>query len=284
MNAKPKQIIIDKDAFVGINLDELCNFARNHILILPRVLYDECAKNEVEGDKLLKRFMDIIVAGGYTCPSCMDIAKKEGKILEPYGFLPDLDETRMCQNKFRKGAILYNPDNDDDAREKDIEIANFLLVYNKEIAQEFAPDKLREAEARRSCLEANRLERYRFWIESIDCQDVHELIRKESVKFTNSPDKFCLSSAWVIWHFVRLAYVVYLDYSFLKKGRGAESERRRTLHDLNDIEYVVLLSRADGILTRDEKLVKPLAKAAFPDKDVFSSLDEVPNEYLCHWN
>jgi len=42
--------------------------------------------------------------------------------------------------------------------------------------------------------------------------------------------------------------------------------------------------RADGLLTRDKKLVTPLAQAAFPEKDVFFSLDEVPDEYLCNWS
>lgn len=64
-------------------------------------------------------------------------------------------------------------------------------------------------------------------------------------------------------------------------GGGPGEERAE--HDYQDMEYVILLSRADCILTRDEKLVKPLAKAAFPDKDVFSSLDEVSEDYLCNW-
>jgi hypothetical protein len=58
----------------------------------------------------------------------------------------------------------------------------------------------------------------------------------------------------------------------------------RAQHDVLDVEYVVLLSHADGILTRDKKMVKPLARAAFPNKDVFSSPAEVPDEYLCHWD
>ncbi|MCK4292221.1 MAG: hypothetical protein KAY65_03425, partial [Planctomycetes bacterium] len=75
----PKQIIIDKDAFVGINLDALCNFAGDHFLILPRVLHDECADNENARETLFGRFRDIILAGGYTCASGRDIVKKEGQ-------------------------------------------------------------------------------------------------------------------------------------------------------------------------------------------------------------
>jgi hypothetical protein len=43
------------------------------------------------------------------------------------------------------------------------------------------------------------------------------------------------------------------------------------------MEYVLLLSRADGILTNDQSLIKPLAQAAFPDKQVFSSIGEIPS-------
>jgi len=45
----------------------------------------------------------------------------------------------------------------------------------------------------------------------------------------------------------------------------------------------LLLSRADCLLTGD-KGCSCLAKAAFPEKDVFSSLEDVPKVYLGHWN
>jgi hypothetical protein len=60
-------------------------------------------------------------------------------------------------------------------------------------------------------------------------------------------------------------------------------ELEKAEHDLYDVEYVMLLSRADAILTKDEKLVGPLARAAFPQKDMFSSLEEVPESYRCDW-
>jgi len=44
----------------------------------------------------------------------------------------------------------------------------------------------------------------------------------------------------------------------------------------------MLLSRADCLLTSDEGCSR-LAKAAFPEKDVFSSLEEVPEDYLVDW-
>jgi hypothetical protein len=72
------------------------------------------------------------------------------------------------------------------------------------------------------------------------------------------------------------------DYYWLRQKGGPPGDNRAE-HDYQDIEYVLLLSRADGIITRDKKLVEPLARAAFPEKDVFSSLEEVPESYRCDW-
>jgi len=73
-----------------------------------------------------------------------------------------------------------------------------------------------------------------------------------------------------------------MEHAFLRQT-GDVSKIESFEHDIQDVKYVLLLSRADGLLTRDTGC-SCLAKAAFPEKDVFSSLDEVPYEYLCHWN
>jgi len=80
------------------------------------------------------------------------------------------------------------------------------------------------------------------------------------------------------------AYYCSCKRILLPSPNGRNSGDKRAEHDYQDMEYVLLLSRADAILTRDKKLVKPLAEAAFPDRDVFFDLDEVPDEYVCHWN
>ena len=92
-----------------------------------------------------------------------------------------------------------------------------------------------------------------------------------------------MSDEWVSWHFLRLYLILLMERSLLRHT-GAASGQIYVEHDLQDITYVLLLSRADGLLTWDKGLVIPLAKAAFPEKDVFSSLDEVPEEYLGDWN
>ena len=50
-------------------------------------------------------------------------------------------------------------------------------------------------------------------------------------------------------------------------------------NDIFDIFYVSHLSQAGGLITGDKKLMRPLAMAAFPGKDVFGSINEVHPSY-----
>ena len=95
-----KSIILDKSAFVGMNLNDLCNFARNYFLILPMVLHDECAENKEKRQQLFERFRRIILSDGYICQAGRDIVEKEAQTLQPYGFLADLDKTARWQKEF----------------------------------------------------------------------------------------------------------------------------------------------------------------------------------------
>lgn len=284
MTIMPKKLIIDKDTFVGINLDELCNFARNHFLILPLVLHDECATNVEKREELFEKFRTLILSGSHMCMAGRHIVQKEGQTLQPHSSLADTDETNRMRRKFKKGYVLSKPDSVDDIHEGHVDAAYLALEKNEEVANAIALKKLKEAKEKRGFLEANKLERFKFWVGAVELVDIHRIAISTFSYLTDSPEKFCLSRSWVTWHFVRLASVLALDYAFLRKGKGGTKELTKAEHDLHDIEYVYLMSRADGLLTRDKKLVKPLAQAAFPEKDVFSGLDEVPDEYLCHWS
>jgi hypothetical protein len=101
-------------------------------------------------------------------------------------------------------------------------------------------------------------------------------------QWITDPTKFCLSPEWMTWHEIRLLKAVFVEYTYLRQTSCAPS-RENAEHDYQDMEYVLLLSRADAIITRDKKLVEPLARAAFPEKDVFSSLEDVPESYRCDW-
>jgi len=79
---------------------------------------------------------------------------------------------------------------------------------------------------------------------------------------------------------LRIYFAWAIEWAF-KRNQSGPSFRGDIENDFYDMEYVACLCKADGLLTRDEGLVKPLAEASFPDKQeqVFSSIDQIPNDY-----
>ena len=112
--------------------------------------------------------------------------------------------------------------------------------------------------------------------------DLHQIaVDTTPAGWIKDKERFCLSPEWMSWQRMRLIKVIVMNYHYLQCIGGGPKEERAE-HDYQDMEYVLLINRADCLITRDN-FAKNLAKAAFPDKDVFSNLDEVPDEYLCHW-
>jgi hypothetical protein len=280
-----KYIIIDKDVFKGTQTDKLVAFVQNHFLILPDTLYYECATNSTDKEELLYRFRSVILAGAYICPSFIDIIKKEANNLSPYGFLVKLEEVSTVRKTFQKNQRPYSLKHAEIMLKEEYNMAENILKsahkFNDELVLE-DPQLLREVRKWNSS-RSTRLARFQKWAELIDAEDIHRCSRQLLGGLTRNPEKYCLSNDWISWHYLRLMLILFYEKAFLFHV-GAQFSERAVEHDLQDMKYVLLLSRADGLLTGDKKLVKPLAKAAFPDKDIFSNLDEVPEQYVCHWS
>ena len=287
MTPEPKQVVIDKCAFQGTNDDRLCSFAMNHVLVLPHDLYGEIvtSKKLHERETHLQRFRNAMLSNAHWGRSLRSMVEWEAKTLQPYGPLVDWDETRKMRDRLARGDA-YSPEFASDAAVGNLDSARITLGKCAMVCQEVAPHILACAGARRHELEprARRWERLQFLIDRIDEPDalnIHAIAVSQCREGIRHPDRFCLSRDWVSWQHVRLTTVLLLEYSFLKKGRGGGTEQENAEHDLYDVHYAVLLSRADGVITWDKQLVEPLARAAFPENDVFSSLEEVPESYRC---
>ncbi len=282
MNSQMKKVILlDKSVLHGTSTHKLKQFVNNHFLILPRVLYDECVMDEKDPKEiLLKRFGDVVAAGGYTCKDGMYIVQREGQMLQPFPYLADHVETDSFRETVKRLGKLPKPDSVEHIYKIHMDAAQFLLDSYDEVAKTIDPEKLEDAEAKRGTLEANKLECFRFWIETIEHIDIHTLAVNAFRQFTNTPDRYCLSNDWVTWHYLKIATALAFEYTF-RKGKPGKNQLTNAEHDIQDLEYVFLLSKAGALLTGDH-VCSCLAKAAFPDKDVFSSLDEVPEEYVCN--
>ena len=283
MKPVPKQLIIDKDVFQGTSQATLCKFAKNHFLILPEVLLYECLTNPEQKSILRHRFEQAMLGGAYICPSAKRIVFKEARELSPCRFLPDLQMTTDIRGAIKKNMSYFDSDLVQETYEERCKSAKTLLDSAPNTAEKIAsqePGILKEAKK----YQGNRSERFKLWVETVTRKDVHELVIEKLSYLTKSPERFCLSNEWITWHYFCFVCVIHLEYTFLRTVQGETPKLTQAEHDCQDIEYVTYLSLADGLLTRDKKLVTLLAKAAFPDKDIFSSLDEVPEEYVCHWS
>ena len=281
MKSVPKQLVIDKNVFQGTSIQSLCDFARSHFLVLPDDLYYECASTDRKQQELLDRFRDVILAGGCICPRRNTIIKKEAENLCPYGPLIDMQTISVVRKTFQKNSRPYKPEEVKTAKANELRMAQMIINcangFTRKLTSE-EPERL--AQIRRCQL--GHSDRFAIWAASVDSQDIIHQASEEMLKgFTNRPDKFCLSEEWVSWHFMRLYLILLQERTFLRHT-GNASGPISIEHDLQDITYVMLLSRADCLLTND-KSCSCLAKAAFPEKDVFSSLEEVPEDYLGDW-
>ena len=279
-----KYLILDKSVFEATSTSKLGIFAQNHFLILPDVLYYECATTDKNKERLLDRFRSVILSGAYTCPSYVGIIRNEAKNFYPYGFIVDLEEVPAVRRTFQLNSRPYSSNHAQEKLEDELDMAKMLRDssddYLKKIAVE-NPSLLSEIRKFDNSRKG-RFERFRAWAKNVDSQDIHWASMKQLKGVTHCHDKYCLSDEWVSWQFLRLTHIIFMEHAFLRQT-GDVSKIESFEHDIQDVKYVLLLSRADGLLTRDTGC-SCLAQAAFPEKDVFTSLDKVPEEYICHWS
>jgi hypothetical protein len=111
--------------------------------------------------------------------------------------------------------------------------------------------------------------RLRLWVEATD-----KMSRK--LVETSAPDMASyLTPEWYTWQNHRLRWVLGFEWAYQKAKSGSLPPYKSACHDFHDMQYVTYLTRADALITRDERLVAPLARAAFPQKCVSSDLSNV---------
>ncbi|MHC4546816.1 MAG: hypothetical protein ACYSYL_20240 [Planctomycetota bacterium] len=277
---------MDKDVFLGIEFNVLRDFARNHILLVCDTLLYECVTAKHMRDRmLLDRCRNLIRAGAYYCSCSVYFLKWEGWNICPYPpFLPDLEKTERIREGHVRHEDSFSPQELEEILDVHTRVAKNIFLGTVERVGSRISSERPDIAANVRALPQETCERMRLWLDEFDRVGMHEVaIRSMPDGWVKTNAKFCRSQEWISWQYFRLASVLANEYYRLTEMGGVPGIERAE-HDYQDMEYVLLLSRADGLLTRDERLVKPLAEAAFPNKDVFSSLEEVPEEYVCHWS
>ncbi len=265
--------VLDKNVFIGTNQQELCKFVGSNTVILPETLFYECyTSNELSDKKFFKRLYQLLKGGAYVTYQLMQIIRDEGENLSPCSCIIDYSET---DNLRTRGFIEEKTVGKAEIDEKKKDRSKMAISIKKLASTIFQklesddPDCLREMRR----LQMNRKERFRKWIEIADQNDIHDLATKSFRKHVAAPKRFCLSTDWLSWHNMRLMYTFALEYSYLGiTGYCPKDENAE--RDLMDIEYLTFLAKSDGLLAGDKKLGY-LAKATFPNKKVYSSVQDV---------
>jgi hypothetical protein len=275
---------MDKNIFQGISTERLIKFVKNYKVILPNTLGVECVISDDEGgkkpsknpSKLLEKLCILIKNGAYSGRSIGSMINQERDTQKPNDCIIDYPNTKLARranvnfdtllikNEAEKAKKAFQPMIDFC---KTIAIAHYENLVKKNLQKSFIEE----------CDQSNLEKRLKKWIQATD--KLREQILKgqlASLSFyiTEKNDK------WLNWQLLRIYLAWAIEWASTRNQSGP-SFRGNIENDFYDMEYVVYLNNADGILTNDKHLVIPLAKVAFPEKDVFTSIEEVTEDYRC---
>ncbi|OHB55662.1 MAG: hypothetical protein A2173_02030 [Planctomycetes bacterium RBG_13_44_8b] len=279
-----KLLIIDKNRFQAISEELMCQFVRDYNVVIPYVLCIECLMSkkrkplEIGRDPmfLVKRLDSVIKAGAKVGYSSTDIFTKENTSCIPVDSIIDKEATQSVKTGVLDVNELFVKREAEKCKENFqpyfdtwLEVAKTLYknIKKKGLQKNFS-DEVEETDITK---------RMQKWLKAAE-KMMPEILK---ICFPKAPSN--IRSDWYTWHMALLIWAWAMEWGCIRSKSGVSFENYDISNDIFDIEYVSYLSRANGILTGDEELVQPLARAAFPGKDVFSSLDEVPEDYKCNW-
>jgi hypothetical protein len=279
-----KYLIVDKSILCGTATDRLCQFVKAYNVIISGTLVYECRTTNKERDLMLDRCRKAVLAGGIFSPGTLEVLTYEAQSLRAYGPLVRPQRADDVRRVFRDDPTPF--DNAVVAKMSDAEkgFAFYLrdfLGQAKAFLREEDPDALAEEIKRWPNIDESQAERLREYARVCSCPDLRDATNRLLQHIAPRREEYCLSPEWVSWQVIRLLMMWQLERAFQYQARGRMKDKD-LCDDWADVQYVTLLSRADGLLMHD-LFWQHLAKAAFPEKNVFSSLDEVPDSYRCDW-
>lgn len=265
--------LLDKSVFIGTNQEELCKFVGSNTVILPETLFYECyTSSELSDKKFLKRLYQLLKAGAYVTYQLMQIIRDEGENLSLCSCIIDYSETDNLRTRgFREEKTVSKAEIDEMKKDRSkmaISIKKLASIISQKLESDNS-DCLREIRR----LQMNREERFRKWIEITDQNDIHDLAAKSFREYVVDPKKFCLSTEWLSWHYMRLLYTVAREYSYLELTGNCPNDDKAE-NDCMDIEYLAYLSKCNSLLTNDARLME-LAGVVFPNRTIYSSIQEI---------
>jgi len=263
----PKLLVIDKSIFHGLCDRKLCAFVKDYNVVLPHVLALEClmSKNQKPGKnpvKLVRRFDGAIKAGAKMGYLSQKLFQAEKMTLCPANLVVDEISTQKIRDGSANTNIDFLKQEAEDCRKSFEPIIDSLLKLAETFYKNLCIKGLSKG-FREEATQKDIVDRLKKWIQSIDQQMKDVLNKCFSEQIGSHAD-----ANWFTWQWSRLAFAWAIEWACKRNQSGSSYVNYNISNDFYDIEYVAYLSRAAGLLTGDKKLVMPLAKVAYPQKDV----------------
>ncbi|HIJ70319.1 MAG TPA: hypothetical protein HPP87_03030 [Planctomycetes bacterium] len=273
----PKLLVLDKSVFQNTSLTKLCQFAKSHNILAGDVLFIECLISPDQVDqKLLIQFQKLIKAGAMYTHLPFEIVNREKEALSPIKSIVDKNGTDTIRTSTLNDNVFCLKRGSEKYQAQVGPIIKDMLKLSEYFYAAITKKKLLRGIRTETGDNVNRLTK---WAKAMKPVVDNEVLKKWEPEIYSY-----ITHDWYTWHDYWLRCILSFEWAYQKAKSGQLPTLGKASHDFHDMQYVACLSRADGILTNDKDLVIPLARAAFPKKDVFSSLDDVTDKYFGSWH
>lgn len=272
-------LILDKSVFHGTACSKLIKFVKCHRVILPFTLYVECAisqKDKPSNDfkdpkRLMQKLLEVVKNGAYAGKSPATIIEEERLRNDVIESLIDMKQTQIM----REGELDDEVDFEG-VREKSYKAFKSPTDFVKRWADQYFKTigkKEKEKNFRDEVDEVDLVGRLVKWLRVV------EEMKDDILNLYSSNGRRIMPSDGWEWQMVKLSLAWGTELACNRNKSGPSFENYDLSNDIFDIYYVSHLSQTGGLIAGDKNLVQPLAIAAFPEKDVFGSIEDVPVQY-----
>ena len=221
--------------------------------------------------RLMQKLLDIVKSGAHAGKSPDRIFEEERARNAAIESLVDMEETQLM----REGTLDENADLKK-VREECGKAFKPIIYFVKEWAEQYhknIQEKNLERDFRDEVDESDLVGRLGKWLHFTD------KVKDDILDHFLANRSNAMSADRWEWQMLRLSLAWGTELACKRNKSGSSFEDYDISNDIFDIFYVSHLSQADGLVAGDKDLVQPLATVAFPEKDVFNSIYDVPDSY-----
>lgn len=277
-----KYLILDKSIFHGTSQDKLLEFTKRHAMILGDTLFTESlTSSKLDSQRYITLIRELVLAGAAASYGVLHLVREEVCNLRPCESIINHTVTERIRNEPTRNEGMFDTNEICDVYQQNLSLAETIPKIAELIKQSTLPQHMwLESEMKKA--KASKEELFRAaadWATT-------KVYEAKQIFFSNlvaDSDKFCTSAKWITWHYLRGILILAHIYFWKDVGYRGTWGNKNLRKYYNDMEYIILLCQADGLLTSDNDCTF-LAKLMFPTKGVFFRIGEVPDEYLCHWS